>query len=133
MFVSVYDDTGEFIAWYEVLEGDTPETPAGGGYIEGRVDGEKFYILDGVVTARPSVITETDYLVDADGVTTIMIPPGTDTLPAGTLINHEGITYTFSAADNIAFRTAIMGEWGFEIVPPFPYMQVEVTVTALAV
>lgn len=128
MIVSVYDDTGEFTLQYEVLEGELPDVLAGGGYVEERVDGEKLYVVDGVVTPRPSIVTDVDFVVDADGVDTMTIA-----LPAGTSVSHEGKTYTISSTDNLVFRTSVLGEWAFEIVPPFPYLQVEVSVTALAV
>lgn len=128
MIVSVYDDTGEFTLQYEVLDGELPEVPTGGGYVEERVDGERFYVVDGVVTPRLSIVTDVDFVVDADGVDTMTI-----SLPAGTSVSHEGKTYTTSSTDNLVFRTSILGEWTFEIVPPFPFLQVEVSVTALAV
>jgi hypothetical protein len=128
MVVSIYDETGEFVLQYEVLDGETPEVPVGGGYFEEVIDGETYYVLGGVVTPRPTLVDDTYFSIDADGVDAVTIA-----LPAGTSVSHDGKTYDASTAQDLVFKTHILGEWLVEIVPPFPYMQVEVTVTALAI
>jgi len=128
MIVSVYDDTGQFTLQCELGDGETPDIPTGGGYVEGAINGDIYYVVGGVLTPRPSLLSDFDFLVDADGVDEVSF-----SIPANTVVNHEGKTYFSSADELFVFKSSILGEWEFEILPPFPYIQNDIKVTAIAV
>lgn len=134
---SIYDASGEIIQVYELAPGDVPtvsDYPAGGGYLAGSYDPELWHVT-GVgstptATLRASLNVEAEYVIQADGVDSVIIP-----IPAGTVVTDEetGSQYTAAAAENLTIRsTNRSGVFEFTIEPPSPYLSKTIVVTAHA-
>lgn len=117
--VADYDD---YIGAGESMLEDTTNT----------IDPELHYVLAGVKTDRPVLNLGVDeVLLAANGVATITFTiPGLTTV----MMDYEGVLYTAGASpEAFTVQSAIVGEFVFDIVPPFPTRELLLRVTTYAV
>jgi hypothetical protein len=87
------------------------------------------YYPGGVKTPRPVLYYDDDIIVDADGVINVSfaLPNGTEVVAAG-----DGTDYVSAGGESFQFKTVKLGEWTYNFVPPFPYLPLELRISASA-
>ncbi|MBN8949124.1 MULTISPECIES: hypothetical protein [unclassified Rhizobium] len=84
-----------------------------------------FYVLDGVVTPKGTVLDVTDFTIRADGVDKVSfaVPAGTSVLHAGEIVAIED--------DVFEFITEVLGDHRFSFQAPAAFHHFEVTIHAV--
>lgn len=136
--VIYYDTTtGEIFRVSDWEDDATPtdynaELISGESSLVGTADIETDYISGGVVTSRPSVITDdqTEFDITNDGTIQVDF-----ILPTGSVVTGpDGVESAAStASEHFQFKTVRLGEFIYQIDPPFPYLPCNITVRANAV
>lgn len=110
-------------------------TPSGGGYIvtDDFPNVETQYVSGGVLTDRPALTTVTDWSIEDDGVESAWFeaPAGTVVLVTlqdqDTLLNGEDDET--ASPGIVVFNATVFGVYVVRALPPFPYLETEITVT----
>lgn len=125
--ISVYQTSdGQILYSDEIAEGAAPELDTGEDFIDGEYDGALYYVVDGAATDRPKLVDDDEaYTLDADGVSVLSIP-----LIDGTTVYYGDTETVSSGSEALQVRSAIAGDFVFQILPPWPYVEAEITVTS---
>ncbi|MDH6265545.1 hypothetical protein M2360_000935 [Rhizobium sp. SG_E_25_P2] len=125
--ISIYQiSDGRVLYSEEIGEDETPELEAGEAWLDGEYDGALYYVVDGAATDRPQLVDDDrDYTLDADGVTVLTIP-----LVDGTTVYYGDTESVSSGTESLQVRSAIAGDFTFQILPPWPYVEAEIVVTS---
>ena len=129
--ISIYDtSTGEILYTDEMEnETDTPDLDPGTDFVLGEEDGNLVYIVAGVATDRPVIIEDGSlFSLMNDGVDSVVID-----LIDGTEVIYAGESYISVGTEQLIIKGTIVGDFDFEIYPPFPYQDAIITVSIDAV
>lgn len=122
--------TGKILLVTYRVDGVNPTLGVGESLIDGHYDGDEMYISSGVPTFRPTLLEITDgsneVHIDLQvGVNQTII----SNMPVGTIVSTEDDFYDVTTVvENLDIRAERMGEFDFEIIPPFPYIALNFTV-----
>lgn len=128
--ISIYQTSdGRILRTDEIGEDETPDLETGESFVDGEYDGAQYYVVAGVATDRPQLVDDDDILtLPADGSTVLTIP-----LINGTTVFYGDTETVSSGSESLQVRSAITGDFVFQISPPWPYVEAEITVTSDAV
>lgn len=91
-----------------------------------RIDGELWYMPDGIKTPRPILAIGTEHTISANGVEAVQYG-----LPAGTQIESLPDGEMWPDEDELYFTSEVVGTFAFRLYLPFPYQgPVKVTIHA---
>lgn len=84
-----------------------------------------FYVLNGVITPKSSVLDVTEYTIRADGVdnVSLAVPAGTSVLHGDEIVSIEDCVFEFT--------TDVLGDHRFSCIAPAAFYHFEVTVHAV--